>query len=109
MADLTGKSSHEFPERLDDRAVMRMEDALATHGARVDAKAQTFTPDPAPTYTFACTLEVSDQMAADNTAALILGRALYDCGYPPTRRRPEATERPEADRQAGPGPSRPAT
>ena len=90
MADLKGKSSFEFPERLTDQAIKQIEDSLATHGAKVDAKAQTFTPDPEPpTYTFACTLEATDQMAADNTAALVLGRALYDCGYlsdpPPAR------------------------
>jgi hypothetical protein len=82
MADLTGKSSFEFPEALSDQAVEEIEDSLATHGAKADSRAQTFTPDPEPpTYTFACTLEASDQMAADNTAALVLGRALYDCGY----------------------------
>jgi hypothetical protein len=82
MADLTGKSSFEFPELMTDQAIKELEDSLATHGAKVDANAQTFTPDPEPpTYTFACTLESSDQMAADNTAALVLGHALYDCGY----------------------------
>ncbi|MFC1408552.1 hypothetical protein ACEZCY_04565 [Streptacidiphilus sp. N1-12] len=82
MADLTGKSSFAFPERLTDQEIKQIEDALATHGARVDAKAQTFTPDSEPsTHTFACTLEASNQMAADNAAGVVLGRALHDCGY----------------------------
>lgn len=98
MADLTGKSSFTFPHVLTDREIKQIEDSLATHGAQADAKAQTFTPDPEPpAYTFACTLEASDQMAADNTAALVLGRALYDCGYlsdpPPTQGSPGANDR----------------
>lgn len=89
---ITGRNSFEFSETLTEARVSELEDALAAHGAKVDATAQTFAPDPAPpTYTFACAVEVNDQMAADHTAGIILRRALYDCGYlsppPPTTRR----------------------
>jgi hypothetical protein len=82
MAEFTGKSSFEFSQDLSDEAIVQIEESLSTHGAKVDAKSQTFTPDPEPpTYTFACTVQASDQMAADNTAGVVLGRALHDCGH----------------------------
>jgi hypothetical protein len=82
MAEYTGRSSFTFPHPLSDQDITRMEEALADHGAKVDAKSQTFTPDPeSPTHTFACAIQVADQMAADNTAGIVLGRALHDCGY----------------------------
>jgi hypothetical protein len=82
MAELTGTSSFEFPDVLTDQAVKQIEDSLALYGARVDAGAQTFSRDPEPrSYTFACSLEATDQMAADGTAGVVLGRALHDCGH----------------------------
>ena len=97
MADITGKSSFEFSDSLTDQAIKQIEVSLATYGARVNAKAQTFTPDPEPpTYTFACTLEAPDQQAADSTAGVVLGHALYDCGYlsDPPSALPSEPERP---------------
>ncbi|QMU77190.1 hypothetical protein GXW83_17230 [Streptacidiphilus sp. PB12-B1b] len=82
MGEFTGKSSFVFPRALPDEAIEQIRSALAAHGAKVDATAQTFTPDPEPpAYAFTCTVQVSDQMAADNTAGVVMGRALYDCGH----------------------------
>jgi len=79
---ITGKSSFEFPGTLTDEKILEIEQSLAQYGAQADAQAQTFTPDPEPpTYTFACTLQATDQAAADNMAGIVLGRALHDCGY----------------------------
>ncbi|MBC3840815.1 hypothetical protein GXW82_12595 [Streptacidiphilus sp. 4-A2] len=82
MGEYLGRSSFVFPEALTDQGLRRIEVSLAEHGAHVDAQSQTFTPDPElASYTFACQVKVADQMAADNTAGVVLRRALYDCGY----------------------------
>jgi hypothetical protein len=78
----TGKDSFEFPQTLDDDKIRHIEAALATHGAKVDATAQTLTQDATPSrYTFTCTVDVADQMAANTTAGIVLRRALADFGY----------------------------
>ncbi|QMU70680.1 hypothetical protein [Streptacidiphilus sp. P02-A3a] len=82
MAEFTGRSSFTFPQALDAEGITRIESALVTHGAKVDAGTLSFTPDPEPpAYTFACTVRGSDQMAANSMAGIVLGRALHDCGY----------------------------
>jgi hypothetical protein len=82
MGEYTGRSSFAFPTGLTDQRLQQIEVSLADHGARVDARSQTFTPAPEPLgYTFTCLVKVADQMAADNTANVVLRRALYDCGY----------------------------
>lgn len=82
MGEYTGRTSFAFPTALTEQRLQELEVSLAEHGARVDARGQTFTPDPEPpAYTFVCLVRVADQMAADNTADVVLRRALYDCGY----------------------------
>ncbi|QMU69738.1 hypothetical protein [Streptacidiphilus sp. P02-A3a] len=84
MAEYTGKSVFEFPDALSDDELQQVEKSLAQHGAQVDARSQAFTPSPEPpSYAFTCLVDVADQMAADNTAAVVLRRALYDCDYLP--------------------------
>ncbi len=82
MGEYTGRSSFAFPAVLTDQRLQQIEVSLADHGARVDARSQTFTPDSEPpSYTFTCLVNVANQMAANNTADVVLRRALHDCDY----------------------------